>query len=335
MASRWQALAWLLPGAGKAGANVPALSPRCSTLVGRAQLANLLAERTFRPTDALPFPGADAVACELAREAIYWALLALRELAQPDTRVAAEASSPASDPSTLEALWSETERELLDRAAGGSAQAEQVRADLLSKSFADFAELSPERQTAIAERLHAFAERLIEPLAHPQRAQERVWATRFSLLVAAAAVLIALLFVGKSLKDEHDMTLDLAPSASWKASSQIQDCSCKSPEQSCSECPNFFFHTLEENQPWIIFDLHRVQSLSAVVVENRPDCCSERAVPLVVQVSKDQKHWKTVATRKGAFTTWRADFSTEQARWVKLYVAKRDYLHLAGVHLLP
>ena len=333
MASLFQALANLLPGARKAaGENLPALSPRCSTLIGRAQLANLLAERSLRPADALPFPGADAVACELSREAIYWALSALRELAAPGTP---EANTKADDPNVLAMLWSQTERELLDRAAGGAGQAEQLRADLLSKSFADFAELSPDRQTAAAERLHAFAERLIEPVALPQRAQERAWATRFSLLVAAVAVLIALGFVAKAFKDQHDMTLDLAPSASWKASSQIQDCSCQSPEQSCSECPNFFFHTVEENQPWIIFDLHRVQSLSAVVVDNRLDCCSERALPLVVQVSKDQKHWKTVATRKGAFTTWRADFSTEQARWVKLYVAKRDYLHLAGVHLLP
>jgi hypothetical protein len=84
-----------------------------------------------------------------------------------------------------------------------------------------------------------------------------------------------------------------------------------------------------------VFDLHRVQSLSAVVVDNRLDGYAERAVPLVVQVSIDQKHWKTVATRKEEFKSWRADFPTEDARWVKLYVARRDFLHLARVRLLP
>ena len=249
--------------------------------------------------------------------------------------MAVETSPAASDPNAFATLWSEADRELLDRAAGGPGQAERLRAELLGNSFAEFAELSPERQAAAAARLHAFGERLIEPLATPQRALERAWVVRFSWLVAAAVVLIGLGFVGKALKDKHDLTLDLAPSASWKASSQIQDCSCTSPEQSCSSCPNFFFHTLEENKPSIVFDLHRVQSLSGVVVDNRADCCSERAVPLVVQVSSDQKHWKTVATRKGEFSTWRADFPTEQARWVKLYIAKRDYLHLARVRLLP
>ncbi len=148
-------------------------------------------------------------------------------------------------------------------------------------------------------------------------------------------MLVGLGFVGKVLKDRRDLSRDMAPSASWKASSQLSDCSCDSPEQSCAACPNFFFHTVEEKHPSIIFDLHTIRSLSAVIVENRRDCCSERALPLVVQVSTDQKHWKTVATRKDEFGTWRADFPTEQTRWVKLFVSRRDYLHLARVRLLP
>jgi F5/8 type C domain len=311
------------------------LSARCSTLVGRAQLSNLLAERTFRPSDALPFPGADAVACELSREAIYWVLSAMRERASTGTQDPAAANSAPDDSTALATLWSETAPELLDQAAGGSEQAARVRADLLGKSFPAFAELGPDQQTALAARLHAFANRLIEPLAVPQRAQERAWVLRFQLLLATLIVLVGLGFIGKALKDRHDLTLDLAPSASWKASSQHAECSCQSPEQSCEACPNFFFHTLDDKQPSIVFDLHRVQALSAVVVENRRDCCAERSVPLVVQVSADQKHWKTVATRKNQFDTWRADFPTEEARWVKLYVARRDYLHLARVRLLP
>ncbi len=230
---------------------------------------------------------------------------------------------------------SETAPELLDRAAEDHQQAERVRVDLLGNSFAEFAELDPDRQAATAARLHAFADRLIEPLAAPQRAQERTWVVRFQWLMATAVALIALGFAGKSLKEKHDLKYDLAPSASWKTSSQFTDCSCPSPEQSCASCPNFFFHTNEENHPSIVFDLHSVQSLSGVVVDNRRDGFTERALPLVVQVSTDQKHWKTVATRKQDFSTWRADFPTEQARWVKLFVGRRDFLHLARVRLLP
>ena len=337
MAGRWQAFDWLRLGSvGDAlQANLPPLSPRGSTLLGRAQLANFLAENTFRPDEALPFPGGDAVACELSREAVYWALLALREASTTGSGSGAPGDAPPSDSNALEALWSETKRELLDRAAGGSEHTDRVRADLLSHSFVEFAELSVELQAATAARLHAFADRLIEPLVAPQRALERAWVRRFQLLMVALVVLIALGFAAKSLKDRHDLGSDLAPSASWQASSQYNECSCQSPEQSCAACPNFFFHTLEENHPSVVFDLHRVQPLSAVVVENRHDCCSERALPLVVQVSSDQKHWKTVATRKDEFETWRTSFPTEQARWVKLYVARRDFLHLARVRLLP
>jgi len=304
-------------------------------LLGRAQLANLLAERIFRPSDALPFPGADAVACELAREAVYWALCAVREQAAKGAGGSAEASSLAGDASPLASLWAETEHALLDRAAGGPGLAERLRAELLDKSFTDFAELGFAQQATAAARLHAFAERLIEPLAAPQRAQERAWVARMRWLLAALVVLVGLGMVAKSLKARHDLTKDLAPSASWKASSQFNECSCHSPEQSCASCPNFFFHTAEENHPSVVFDLHRVQSVSGVVVDNRQDCCSDRTLPLVVQVSSDEKHWKTVATRKAEFTTWRADFSSEQVRWVKLYVARRDFLHLARVRILP
>ncbi len=338
MASRWRVLDWLrLAWRGAAReANGPVLSARGSTLVGRAQLAQFLAESSFRPSEPLPFSGADAVACELSREAVYWALLAVREQQTPAAAATAdEASSPARDSHTLATLWAETERALLDRAAGGPEAAERLRAELLSNSFAEFAELSPGLQAATAARLHAFAERLIEPLAVPQRAQERAWIARLQLLVVAALVLVGLGFVAKSLKARYDLTRDLAPSASWKASSLYNECWCESPAQSCEACPNFFFHTEEENKPSIVFDLHSVQSLSGIVVENRRDCCFERALPLIVQVSSDEQHWKTVATRKDEFSTWRESFPTEQARWVKLSVGHRSFLHLASVRLLP
>ena len=334
-ASRWRALLDKL-GLGSQPEAPAVLSPRCSTLVGRAQVSNLLAERALHPADPLPYLGAEAVACELSREAIYWSLLAVQEQAAvtPAATVEAEAGAPSSH--TFASLWAAVEPSLIERAAGGAEPAARLREDSIHKSFTDFAELTPERQSDTAQRLHAFAAQLIEPLALHQRMQERAWVRRVQLLMLAAVGLVVLVFVGKHLKERYDLSQDLATSASWVASSRYEpECSCHSPEQSCASCPNFFFCTQSEDRPSIEFDLHRVQSLSAVVVDNRADCCPERALPLVVQVSTDHKHWKTVATRKEEFSTWRADFSTEQARWVKLYVARHDFLHLARVRLLP
>jgi len=298
-------------------------------------LANFLAQAAFRPSEPLPYSGGDAIACELSRESVYWALLALREHSPKSPENPADSSAGGPDAEALSTLWSETDRELLDRAAGGVGEAERLRAELLDKSFAHFAELDLAQQAAAAPRLHAFAERLIEPLAVPQHRQERVWVARVQLLLAALVVLVVLGFFGKSLKERYDLTRDLATTATWKASSLYPECWCDSPAQSCEKCPNFFFHTEQEDHPNIVFDLHGVHSLSAVVVENRRDCCAERGLPLIVQVSTDEKHWKTVATRRDEFTTWRANFPTEQARWVKLSVGNRNFLHLAAVHLLP
>jgi len=312
---------------------LPELSPRTSVLVGRAQLAQFLAQSAFRPHDPLPYSGADAVACELSREAIHWALLALREAKQAPSAEAAQAPSP--DSPTLATLWSEADRESLEHAAGAPGEAERLHADLLGKSFADFAELDPGQQAVAAKRLHAFAERLLEPLARPQHAQERTWVARVQLVFVVLGALVLLAMLGKPLKDRYDLTRDLAPTASWKASSLYRECWCDSPAQSCGNCPNFFFHTENEDRPYVVFDLHSVQALSAVVVENRRDCCGERGLPLLVQVSSDEKNWKTVATRKDEFTTWRASFPTEHARWVKLLVPNHNMLHLASVRLLP
>jgi len=210
-----------------------------------------------------------------------------------------------------------------------------LHAELLGKSFADFAELDSSRQAAAAERLHAFAERLAEPLARPQALRERVWVARIQLLFVALVALLVFGLVGRSLKERFDLSRDLAPSASWKASSLYRECWCDSPAQSCENCPNFFFHTENEDRPSVVFDLKSVQSLSAVVIENRRDCCFERGLPLLVQVSTDEKHWKTVATRKDEFTTWRANFPSEQIRWVRLLVPNHNMLHLSRVRLLP
>jgi hypothetical protein len=331
VANRFRDWVSLIKGVDPGANKLPPPSARSSTLVGRAQLANFLAERSFRPEDPLPYSGADAVACELSREAIYWALLALREQ-QPSS---GGADAPAPSAQTLASLWSETDRAVLDSAAGDSAEAERLHADLLGKSFVDFAEFDSKQQSAAAKRLHGFAGRLIEPLAAPQQLQDRVWVARIQFLLVALVALVLLGFAGRSLKHRYDLTQDLAPTASWKASSVYPECWCDSPAQSCEKCPNFFFHTHQEDNPSVIFDLHSVQSLSAVVVENRRDCCSERGLPLVIQVSTDEKNWKTVATRKTEFSLWRADFPTEQARWVKLYVPNNNFLHLAAVRLLP
>jgi hypothetical protein len=48
-------------------------------------------------------------------------------------------------------------------------------------------------------------------------------------------------------------------------------------------------------------------------------------------VSSDGKQWKQLARKNDVFTTWQAEFSPVEARWVRLRLAKKGILHLAAV----
>jgi hypothetical protein len=133
----------------------------------------------------------------------------------------------------------------------------------------------------------------------------------------------------------NEQRRDLARNASWKTSSTYAAGGCTSPAQSCPESPSYFFHTGQENNPSIVFDLGRQRGFSKIVVENRLDCCNERAIPLVVEVSTDGRKWKQVARRNETFTSWRAKFPSVRARWVRLSAKGFAMLHLSRVRILP
>jgi hypothetical protein len=111
----------------------------------------------------------------------------------------------------------------------------------------------------------------------------------------------------------------------WRASSQHMS-ACKSPQQRCRS--NFFFHTKEENEPWVRLDLGETTTVSAVSIENRQDCCAERALPLVVEVSTDGKSFREVARRSEGFQSWKAKFAPVDARFVRARVEGKSMLHL-------
>ena len=107
-----------------------------------------------------------------------------------------------------------------------------------------------------------------------------------------------------------------------------------SPAQQCEESPDYFMHTQDEHDPWLEFDLGSAQRVSAVRVDNRTDCCSERTAPLVVEVSTDHQKWRAVARRDAVFSSWLGTFSPTDARWVRLRLDKQAPLHLTGVRIL-
>ena len=323
---RFRPLKWLWFGSGRPGtAADPVLSARTAELTRRAELAVELAERAERPAEPFVHGNADALACELYAQAICWTLAAHRS---HHGDVATEIA--------LAPLWERTNAELLTSAAGSSEEREQLRAAVSGKSFADFAELKRVEQVDLARRLASLAVALLAPLrgARQQRArQTRGRLIRFGGLAVAFTVLA--LAVLQTL-DWNEQRRDLARRARWTTSSIFAVGGCPSPAQTCPEGPSYFFHTLQEKNASITFDLRSRKGVSSVIIDNRLDCCHERAVPLVVEVSDDQKTWKEVARHKETFTRWRAKFPRVRARYVKIHaVGDASILHLSRVRILP
>ena len=93
------------------------------------------------------------------------------------------------------------------------------------------------------------------------------------------------------------------------------------------------FHTKEEDHPWVEIDLGKPRTIHRIVVENRRDCCTERAIPLVIEVRDGAGDFHEVGRRDEAFDTWTADFPAEEATRVRLVVEKTTAMHLAGVRI--
>jgi hypothetical protein len=317
-------------------------SRRCQVLLGRARLTAELAERVLRPAEPTEYGAADWVACELYREAIHWALSAHRELHQQSAAAIADAPAPTAELESgdLVTLWSSVDVELLARAAGSQVELSRLGSELLGRSFVHFAALEPKRQTDVAELLRRFTEGLLAPLDTLQHRLERIWTVRLARVLSVAAALALALgvitLVAHKLLLRRDLQRDLSPQAAWTASSTYPEAGCISPLQRCSGSPNYFFHTHADPEgPWLLFDFGSEKTLSAIFVENRIDCCFERAVPLVVAVSSDKRRWLPVARRDSTFKTWRESFSRVEARWVKLSAPPGSNFHLATVRLIP
>lgn len=91
------------------------------------------------------------------------------------------------------------------------------------------------------------------------------------------------------------------------------------------------FHTVQELSPWVEYDLQQPTQVKEVSVENRSDCCNERALPLVIEGSDDQASWRELARRTEPFSRTVISFPPVQTRYLRLRVDRTSYLHLEAV----
>jgi hypothetical protein len=298
-----------------------------------ARLAGDYARVTLDPPELFLNGRADAIACHLYCQSIYWAL---RKLQAERGGPSAEQTSEPPSPEALERLWTAElpASTIATLATRDASLLEQARRDFCSKSFADFHELPPEEQVRTARRLSQVATELLYASQTTRQQIDAVWLRR-GLSLGAVLVVVALVALGVAWnKEKREAGRDLAAGRPWRASSAYGGYGCKSPQQSCEASRDYFFHTEEQDRPWIEFDLGKSQTIAGLRVDNRKDCCAERIVPIVVEVSRDQEKFTEVARRDEGFRTWRAEFEPVLARYVRIRSTRRTIMHLSRVRIL-
>jgi hypothetical protein len=274
-----------------------------------------LADRALDPVDPLRSGSSLPLAISLYREAAYWALLA------QDSAI----SSP-----TLADLFEQLPQALLEGAAGSPDKLTDVKLALVTRTFVETADLAAEqlpRDAGLArDFVHALIARKLEPETQVGRLLlQRTVRTFGTLALLAAAITGLVIGIQRAT-----LAPDLAAGKPWRASSIFE--ACKPQEHYCASAhSDIFFHTLEEQDPWVEIDLRAPTSFAVVDVTNRSDCCPERAIPLVVEVSNDQQQWHEVARRVDPFSQWHAKFKPQKARYVRLRALRRTLLHLEKV----
>jgi hypothetical protein len=272
--------------------------------LARARSAVHLADRIVDCISPLSVSSTASAVMALYREAAFWAVTGNHEGPLPATMVEAVAG---------------VDNDVLTAAAGDGVSVETLREALL-RTFVDSANLTEAQRVDEVALLHRISLRLIEGIEDPERSRRRVksWVAA-AAAISAVALLAAMLVFARGR--------DLAAHRPWKASSTFA--SCDLANGNCLGQPvDIFFHTLEEDSPWVEIDLGRVETFSTVAVRNRLDCCRERATPLAIEVSTDASTYKQVARRDEIFTVWDAKFPPVQARYVRARALRRTTLHL-------
>lgn len=274
------------------------------------------ADRLHDPVDPLPTGSADDAALLLLREAVYWALRAR--------------GTPGD---SLSDAWDNADEATLHAAAGSSPDVlDNTRACLLRPS-ADDSLAAPKVLHGEVEQARLFVRGLVSDLTMPPRRLNRLLLLRSLIASTIVLLVVGALAVPSALAIRAALRRpDLAATATWRASSAYAGYN-PSTRVTDGHATDLFFHTAEEQEPWIEYDLGSHKTVREVVVRNRTDCCGGRAVPLVVEVSSDRGKWREVARRDADFGVWTASFDPVEAYYVRLRVTRKTWLHLEGVEI--
>jgi hypothetical protein len=281
----------------------------------RAKLAFELGDLALSPGNAVRSGSTAPLAANLFRQSLYWALLCQR---------------PDNAPASPEALWAGAGDASLAAAAPSEAERAQL-ASVMRSTFVELAEGTPEAQRATAGQLRTAANRLVTS---SQRVLWQLEWTKLKRLARLLLLVVVCLIPVAAVVVLWPPKPDLAKGKPWHTSSIGIECH---PEK--SDCggvtTDILFHTKLESNPWFEYDFGAPLAFSSLTIRNRSDFGPERAVPLVVEVSNDDKKFQEIARRTETFSTWKPSFPTQHARYLRLRVNRESMLHLEAVMVHP
>lgn len=183
---------------------------------------------------------------------------------------------------------------------------------------------------SVHETLRAKARRVRSALRAERRRRVWRWLTARAWLRIAlvTAALLAASAAAVWYQERSNLLRGIPP----RLSSEWARC-----EPKRGQCGGFatriLFHTNEQLEPYVEYDLGRVRRVQTLLVKNRSDALQERAVPLVASVSLDGVNFREVARQSYWFETWKTEFAPVEARYFRLTVARVSILHLEDVEL--
>jgi hypothetical protein len=279
----------------------------------RAHTALAAADRVLEAATSTGVSVAPAVS--LLSQAAYWALAAISEERKP----------------SIGEQWSAVDPALIAGAAGGAEPLSELRDLLVGRTFVEVAELPEPALAKLVSRSRAFVQSLLDLGERRDEPLRRLYFQR--LIRLGVTALLTVLFVTFALNRALLAARgpDLAAGKPWRASSALADCPLGATRQCAGQTVNIFFHTKHEATPWVEIDLEQPTTFSKVLIENREDCCEDRATPLVVEVSDDGAEFREVGRRNRVFSDLMLKFPETTARFVRLRVDKTTPMHLNRV----
>jgi hypothetical protein len=151
----------------------------------------------------------------------------------------------------------------------------------------------------------------------------------FALATAALVIVLAACALSPAFRARL-FPRDLAAGRPWTASDADFGISASGMGPSSEE--NYFFHTSTMRNPSVEIDLGDEHVVRGVRIENRPDCCQERALPLNVEIW-DGKNWQLVAQRRTAFSVWKYDIGPVRTRKMRFLHPATSYFHLKRISI--